>query len=66
MIRRVLFQTLYRIENNLSNIFFPWNQHKMIAPAFAGMSNQTEQKSSSITDIFGDIFLMAAPKSKVL
>jgi hypothetical protein len=63
---RKLNQTFVRFESHFSDFFNAFRQQEMFAPALVGLHSEASQsKLPSLTEIIGDIFLMAAPKSKV-
>lgn len=63
-----LTQALYQIERSFYQNFMHFNQQDMLVPSFVGGINIPRNESTnqpSFSEIIGDIFLMAAPKSKV-
>jgi hypothetical protein len=64
---RKLNQTFARFESHFSDFFGAFRQQEMLAPSLVGLHSEMGQqnKSPSLTEIIGDIFLMAVPKSRV-
>lgn len=72
MLKRVLFQVSYQIENNLNQFFNSFFSKQMLIPAYSNipfnnqLNNNENQNIPSFSELFGDILLMAAPKSRVI
>jgi hypothetical protein len=64
---RKLSQTISKLESKFFNIFTPFRSQDMLMPSFVGAHPEMRHETNlpSISEIIGDIFRMAAPKSKV-